>query len=139
MTDDETSLFLITALDDAAIEFDAEHEHDEPPTHLYLDRSGVDHLCQGEWSVVFIRDLNSDPLDMSMTRWATGDAAAKLFKQCIGGESDIVEANILGNWDSYAECDVCGKMKPDVHTFFSPVVGDTSACAYCRGEKETPD
>jgi hypothetical protein len=38
--------------------------------------------------------------------------------------------------DCKRECDVCGEMKDDVSTFFYPTVGDTSACAKCRGEQE---
>jgi len=38
--------------------------------------------------------------------------------------------------DELAECDGCGMMLPDVTTVFSPTMGDTSACAACRGEIE---
>ena len=38
--------------------------------------------------------------------------------------------------DELAECDGCGMMLPDVTTVFSPTMGDTSACAACRGEEE---
>jgi hypothetical protein len=36
--------------------------------------------------------------------------------------------------DDLKECDCCGEMKSDVRTSFIPHVGDTSACAQCRGK-----
>jgi hypothetical protein len=36
--------------------------------------------------------------------------------------------------DGFRECDVCGEMRDDVSTFYYPPVGDTSACAKCRGD-----